>query len=133
MKNKKRLYDVLLSSGWTQINSFGKLNQLGYEESWEKNGTKTDLFSVAYVNGRYINGMTVQGVTYPCDSFLERYVVHTWNDISFRVPEPIEPYLRAKYGDWKRNHVRGYQWHVEPFKTDNGRKFCSKTEMPSKT
>lgn len=130
MENKERLHEALLSSGWAHMYSFGKHDQFGYEESWKKNGIKTDLFSIAYVDGRYINGMTVRGVTHPCDSFLERYVVHTWNGISFKVPEPIEPYLRGKYGDWKTKHVHGYQWDVEPFKTDNGRKFCSKTAMP---
>ena len=72
MENKERLHEALLSSGWAHMHTFGKHNQFGYEESWKKNGIKTDLFSIAYVDGRYINGMTVRGVTHPCDSFLER-------------------------------------------------------------
>ena len=123
-KNQDRLRKALLASGWRQKYTFGTFGDVGYEESWTKNGVKTDLFSVAYVDGRYINGLTIAGKVYPCNQFLERYETHTWNGISFQVPAPIEPYLRGLYGNWRKKHIHNYVWDVEPFKTDNGRRFC---------
>lgn len=123
-KNQYRLHEALIASGWRQEATFGTFGDVGYEEAWKKNNIKTDLFSMAYVDGRYINGLTISHKVYPCDSFLERYETHTWNNISFQVPAPIEPYLQGKYGNWRTKHVHGYVWSVEPFKTADKRRHC---------
>jgi hypothetical protein len=130
VQNVTIFHNTMKRARWVQKYVFGKLSAFGYEESWTKDGIKVDFFSRAYVNGRYINGLTVREITYPCDSFLQSYGIHTWNGINFYVPEPIEPYLSAKYGNWKKKHIRGYRWDIDPFKTENGRKHCYKTKMP---
>lgn len=123
------LKNTLKKNKFTQIHKFGQVDKYGYEEAWKKNGIKVDLFTQAHVNGKYISGTTINSVVYPCYSFLQRYVVHTWNSLKFRVPEPVEPYLQKKYGNWKTPE-RGYHWAQSPFKRDNGRFFCDKAPMP---
>jgi len=123
-KHQKRLEKSLLASGWKKQRVFGTLGDVGYEEAWTRNKIKTDLFSVAYVDGRYINGLTVNDKVFPCDSFFKSYETHVWNNVKFQVPSPIEPYLRGKYGNWKVEHVANYKWNLEPFKTADGRRHC---------
>ena len=120
------LHRSLKSAGWTKSAFFGKPNQIGYEEAWLYKGVKCDLFSIAYVEGRYINGLTIEGKVYPCDSYLERYERHEWNGVSFWTPAPIEPYLRGKYGRWRKK-ISSYRWDEDPFRRD-GRRHCSRSE-----
>ena len=90
-----------------------------------------DLFSVAEVNGTYVSGLTVGARTWPCYSVQESQPMQTWNNISFPVPFPVEPYLVAKYGTtWTEKHKEDYGWAREPFKTENGRRHCFKEDMP---
>jgi beta-1,3-N-acetylgalactosaminyltransferase 2 len=125
-EHERELNDELVMSGWRLERSFGSKLNVGYEESWRLNGVKCDLFSTKPAGGIFINGLTVNGVTYPCKSFFTRVEKHKWNGVSFKAPAPLETYLENMYGDWKTKHIRGYQWDIEPFKSD--RHFCSKTE-----
>ena len=127
----KVLKAALKQNGFVKVHKFGQIDKYGYEEAWKKNGIKVDLFTQARVNGKYISGTTIHGIVYPCYSFFERYAVHSWNSLEFRVPEPIEPYLKKKYGNW-RIPERGYHWARSPFKRDNGSFFCDKAPMPVK-
>ena len=98
-------------------------------------------------SGKYITGLTVghahwhawpiipsslkKEKTYPCESVIKRYGKQTWNGITFNVPEPIEPYLKALYGStWQTPQY--YKWDVTPFLTENDQHQCSKSEMPAK-
>jgi len=116
---------MFINNGWKLMKNFGKKYERGYEESWTKNGIKVDFFTI----DNKITGITVKGQTYSCFSFFEQYVQHTWNGLQFFVPEPVEPYLNKKYGDWKTKHIQGYQWDEEPFKRENGRYNCDKSKV----
>ena len=128
MSHSAKLQKALVDGKWKYWRSFGKAGNIGYEESWKKDNIKMDIFTQAYVDGRYVSGLTVNGKTYPCDSFLQRYGKHTWNGITFNVPEPIEPYLTARYGKWKSKN--SWNWATSPFLKNNGQNCCSNTEMP---
>jgi hypothetical protein len=121
---QQKLHQSLIASGWRQEHNFGTIGDVGYEEAWLKNGIKTDLFSIAHIDGHYVNSLTISGIQYPCYSLFERYEIHRWNALTFQVPSPIEPYLVGKYGNWKKKHIYGYAWDIEPFKTDDGRYHC---------
>ena len=130
MDNREKLHAALVEYGWHQLATYGKLGHIGYEEAWKKDGSlKVDLNSQAYVNGEYINGITLRGTTYPCYSSMDSRPIHTWHFISFPVPAPIEAYLAEQYSTtWKvkKNEI----WDVAPFETENGRRECEKREMP---
>ena len=121
---QQKLHQSLIASGWRQEHKFGTIGDVGYEEAWLKNGIKTDLFSIAHIDGHYVNSLTISGIQYPCYSLFERYEIYRWNALTFQVPSPIEPYLVGKYGNWKKKHIYGYAWDIEPFKTDDGRYHC---------
>jgi len=128
-KHQFQLHGELKRSGWRMERSFGSISDVGYEEAWILNGVKCDLFSTTPVGDSYISGLTINGITYPCKSFFTRVEEHTWGDVTFKVPMPIERYLEKKYGNWKEKHISGYIWDVEPFKSD--RDFCNKGKLPS--
>lgn len=133
MNHIPRVHAALVDAGWKKKNVFGQRGQWGYEEAWVKNGITADLFTIARMEGgKYVNGLTAHGKTYPCYQFFERRTLHTWNSVSFLVPEPIDMYLNNKYGTtWNtHHHTVGYRWDVEPFKTENGRRHCVKEDMP---
>ena len=132
MTNLEKLEAALVSAGWTKIKTFGKLGIIGYEQAWKKKESlKADLFSVAQVNGKYVNGLTIGKRTYPCYSIQSSISLQTWNGLTFPVPVPTEAYLVGKYGTtWREKHVKGYKWDVEPFKTENGRQHCVDAPMP---
>ena len=72
LNNLDELHAALRKAGWTMTDSFGTPARIGYEESWRRythwwwfGSIKVDLFSTAYANGEYINGITVKGKTYP--------------------------------------------------------------------
>lgn len=127
-KNQQELHRKLRKRGWKMQARFGTFPHRGYEEAWVLNGVKCDLFGTKRVEGFHLMGFTVKGVTYPCKSFLTHTEQHTWGGVTFKVPAPIETYLHKRYGNWKEKHIEGYRWDVEPFKSDNGRELCSKTE-----
>ena len=125
VSNAQKLGQTLKENNFVKIHSFGEIYRYGYEEAWKKNNIKVDLFTQANVNGKYISGTTINGVTYACYSFFDIYKTHTWNSLQFKVPEPIEPYLEKKYGQWKIPE-KGYRWDISPFKRKHGRFFCDK-------
>lgn len=132
MENIDTLHGALINSGWKQVHIFGVQGEIGYEEAWMKLGVKADLFSQTFIHGEYIDGLTVRGKTYPCFANKTRHEPHQWNGVEFLVPAPIEEYLVSQYGTtWPEKHISGYNWALEPFKTENGRRHCSKSKMPS--
>ena len=124
-KHNAKLKNKLLKQGWKQKHVFGTFGKAGYEEAWEKNRIKVDLFSQTLLNGKYTNGLTVDGKTYPC--VIEKYgtEVAKWGDLSMKVPIPIEGALKSLYNDWK-TPVKNYAWHINPFKKGNQ---CTKSFM----
>lgn len=127
-----KLHKHLMNSGWHLHETFGEPGSIGYEEAWMKDGIKTDLFSIAHVDGRYINGLVINSIMYPCDSFIHTFETHIWNSLTFKVPSPIENYLTGKYGYWRQKQIKNYIWDVEPFKTDNNRDHCKKDTQEMK-
>lgn len=125
-EHQRELHDELRKSGWRMERSFGSISDVGYEEAWLLNGVKCDLFSTKPAERFHISGLTINGVTYPCKNFFNEIEEHTWGDVTFKVPVPIERYLEKMYGNWNEKHILGYKWDVEPFKTD--RELCSKSE-----
>ena len=123
-EHQKQLHTELYAAGWIMGESFGTFSKPGYEEAWIFKGVKCDLFSTTPVGDSYISGLTINGVTYPCKSFFTHIKQHTWGDVTFKAPAPTERYLEKKYGNWKKKHITGYRWDVEPFKSD--RDSCSK-------
>lgn len=121
-KNNAQLKTQLLNQGWKQKYVFGTFGKPGYEESWVKNKIKVDLFSQTLLNGRYTQGLTVNGITYPCTIKKNGTHVHKWGNLLIRVPYPIETALTSLYNDWK-TPVKKWRWNVDPFKT----KQCTKT------
>ena len=133
MNNLETIDTALEAAGWIKYQTFGEPGIIGYEQSWKKGpgGIKADLFSIAEVNGKYVNGLAVDGQLYPCYSVQSTIALRTWNGLTFPVPAPTEAYLVGKYGTtWRQKHVKGYQWDVEPFKTENGRQHCFNASMP---
>lgn len=117
-KHNAKLKNKLLNQGWKQKHVFGTFGKAGYEEAWVKNRIKVDLFSQTLLNGKYTNGLTVDGKTYPC--VIEKYgtEVAKWGDLSMKVPIPIEGALKSLYNDWK-TPVKNYAWDIHPFKEGN--------------
>jgi FkbM family methyltransferase len=138
--NYIRLRKLLVKDGWkgpyTGVHKAVPFH-IGHEESWTKTRDgkkiKMDIFTQVHISGRYYQSLTVKSgkkyIAYPCESVFERITNHTWGGVTFRVPEPIEPYLTAKYGHWKVTD-KSYKWDKSPFSTKNGQKRCSKTSMP---
>ena len=130
MDNLDKLHANLEEAGWMYVSHFGKVGEIGYEEAWKNDeGFKVDLFSEAHLNGTYVLGMTIGGITYPCYSPQVSRPIHTWNKVSFPVPSPIEDYLIALYSTtWviKNEEI----WDIAPFNTENGRHGCEKKDMP---
>ena len=132
MAHVPRIHTALKDAGWQRQCVFGKIGQWGYEEAWVIHGVKADLFSVALLErGKYVEGLTIGGKTFPCYVFYERRQWHTWNKLTFPVPAPIDTYLEKMYGTtWPTPHTNGYRWDVEPFRTEHGRLCCVREEMP---
>lgn len=128
-QHQSRLHGELNKSGWSRGKSFGSISDVGYEEAWIFKGVKCDIFSTTPVCDSYISGLTINSVTYPCKSFFTHTEQHTWGDVTFKAPAPLEKYLEKMYGNWTEKNIAGYRWDVEPFKSD--REYCSKSKMPS--
>ena len=141
LNNLDELHAALREAGWSMTDNYDRPARVGYEESWRKykhwwwfGSLKVDLFSVAYVKGEYVTGISVEEIAYPCYNAQVSQPRHSWNGLTFPVPEPIETYLIALYGTtWNKRHVKGYNWATEPFRTDNGRYHCIKEKMPKLT
>lgn len=121
-KNNKKLKQKLMKSGWKNTMKFGTFGKVGYEEAWVKNNIKVDLFSQSIINRKYTQGLTVNGVTYPCTIEKNRTHIHKWGNLLIRVPYPIETALKSLYNDWK-TPVKKWVWNVDPFKLNQ----CTKT------
>ena len=131
--NFVRLNATLYADGWHQRRLFGKVGQLGFEQSWQKGGfLKVDLFSKAELNSTVsIHGFTIGRRTYPCFSIQSSQFVQRWGNVSFPVPAPIEPYLSAMYSSrWMVKDKRGWRSAREAFKTADGRYCCFREPMP---
>jgi len=116
--NNKILRKKLLANGWRLEHAFGTIGKAGYEEAWLKNKIKVDIFSQTIVRGKHTNGLTINGVTYPCTIEKKGTSVYKWSDIQIRVPVPIEDALKSLYNDWK-TPVNDYVWYINPFKKGN--------------
>lgn len=117
-KHNAKLKNELLNQGWKQKHVFGTFGKAGYEEAWVKHGIKVDLFSQTLLNGKYTNGLTVHGITYPCVIEKNGTEVTQWGNLSMKVPIPIEGALKSLYNDWK-TPVKNYAWDIHPFKKGN--------------
>ena len=127
--NLGKLHSSFVNHNWEKKQTILKPIDMGYEESWEKNGVKLDIFSLAKVGrSHFIQGLTVSGKTYPCKSFFQKYERHEWNGVYFNVPAPIEPYLKAKYGVWRVK--KKYTWNISPFEKKDGQDRCSTAPLP---
>jgi hypothetical protein len=121
-KNNKKLRNNLLKHGWKMERIFGQIGNAGYEEAWLKNNIKVDLFSQTLLHEKYTNGLTINGITYPCIIEKRGTLSYKWGDLSMKVPVPIEPALKSLYRDWK-TPAKKYVWDIDPFKEGNQ---CSK-------
>lgn len=145
-KHSHKLYKGLENHSWKKKRTFGIAGNKfkGYEESYEKEGAKLDLFMLKNDSGRFTYGLTVDRITWPCKAVLQKYGKHVWNGVTFNVPEPVEPYLLGQYGDWrsrvesnrdehykkiKVHTARAYTWSESPFWTDDGQDGCHKKYM----
>ena len=125
-KNKTNhllLHDMLVKNGWRKEATYGIFGVIGYEEAWIRDGMKMDLFSLSYVNGSYVCGLTLlDGNMYSCFVKRKGMSMYKWGDLMIRAPSNVESVLDFGYGkDW-RIPDPNYQWDVTPFK----RGVCSK-------
>eukprot|EP00092_Neocalanus_flemingeri_P054551 GFUD01064251.1.p1 GENE.GFUD01064251.1~~GFUD01064251.1.p1 ORF type:complete len:295 (-),score=74.58 GFUD01064251.1:3-812(-) len=120
--NKEELKEELSIAGFKLTAVFGNMNMFGYEESWQKNGVKVDIFGSNMEGNSRVTGFWVQGKNYPCTMPMERTVMYQWRgEVEVRIPFPVEDALIAMYGRNYPHPVGQWQWDIYPFLTG----YCS--------
>ena len=121
-KNKDDLDERLIKAGFFKIQNFGYLFGLGYEEAWTKDEVKVDIFSSVMRGSFCVIGFWVDGTLYPCSMKMEKVGVAIWrNEISVRVPMPIDEALLSIYGKNFMFPIKHWNWKLYPFLTG----YCS--------
>ena len=118
-KNNNKLKKEIINNGWKLEKTFGTIGKAGYEEAWLLNNIKVDLFSQTLIDGKHTNGLTINGISYPCSIYKTGTITYKWSDLVIKVPVPIEKTLKSLYGDWK-TPSKNYVWHIDPFKRGRG-------------
>lgn len=89
----------------------GKIGEI----SFTKDGVKIDIY-VAHKQGDYRYwAMWGEGTHYYAKlprEFLEDPDKYEWNGEVWQIPQNIEGYLTATYGDWE-DHVSGFDWRID--------------------
>ena len=120
--NKDYLNKKLLAARFNQTAVFGSIESFGYEEAWEKDGIKVDIFSSVRKDNVHVIGFWVKGRLYPCSMPVQRVVVYRWRGArGVRIPYPVKDAVLAMYGRNYKYPMDGWQWDIYPFLTG----YCS--------
>jgi hypothetical protein len=122
MENKEKLDNDLANAGFNRTAVFGNIDMFGYEEAWEKNDIKVDIFSSIMEENTHKIGFWVQGKLYTCSIPLQMVGLYNWRgSVTVRIPLPVEDAVIAMYGRNYEHPVEGWQWDLYPFLTG----YCS--------
>ena len=117
-ENKQELEKELVTAGFKLAAIFGNMNMFGYEEAWEKNGVKVDIFSSIMKGNIRVTGFWVQGKLYACSMPMESVVMYKcMGMVEVRVPFPVEDALLSMYGRNYPYPLGSWHWDVYPFLT----------------
>ena len=120
--NWKKVEKLLKDAGFGRTLVFGSFGSFGYEESWEKDGIKVDIFGSVTKDKIRVIGFWVGENLYACSMPLQKEVVYRWRDtLDVRIPLPLEEALIAMYGRNYKYPMNDWVWQVHPFLTG----YCS--------
>ena len=102
--------------------TFGTIDNFGYEEAWEKDGIKVDIFSSIIEGKKRLTGFWVKEKLYYCSMPMEKVVIYKWrNEVEVKIPVPVKDAVLSMYGRNYPHPVDNWQWDVYPFLTG----YCS--------
>ena len=117
-ENREKLNLMLQEKQIKRSLVFGTFGEPGYEEAWERDGVRVDLFSSIVVNGTHTIAMWVGENKYLCSYPMEgAEEVMWWEGRKVRIPVPTERIVEHMYSVNWRKPFTNWRWDIDPFLT----------------
>ena len=116
--NKKQMATMLEEKGIWKYDTFGEFGQTGYEEKWQRDGIKVDLFSSYRGKNNHSIAMWVNRVPMRCTfPMWGAEMFSWWEGRKVRIPLPTRKVVETMAGPNWRIPMNQWRWDLDPFLT----------------